>query len=176
MATIKVSEMTSATTFENDDYAMIVQSNKNKKITKENMFSSIENSKQDNLVSGTNIKTINSESILGSGDLNTYNIVSTASLEGNIKIGKIGIEWGIVPLTISSTYVTTSVQFANTYKYAPLGIASSGVGTTAIADVGTHSITTTGMSVYVSVSTTSNNSRNCRYFVIGELAEESEEE
>lgn len=176
MATIKVSEMTSATTFENDDYAMIVQSNKNKKITKENMFSSIENSKQDNLISGTNIKTINGESILGSGDLNTYNIISTATVEGNVKIGKIGIEWGTVSLTPSSTYVTQTIQFTNTYKYSPLGIAVCGVGTTAITNVGTHSVSTTGMSVYMSVGSTGTQARACRYLVIGELAEESEEE
>lgn len=42
MATIKISEMPSATTFEDDDYAMIVQSNNNKKITKTNLFSDIE--------------------------------------------------------------------------------------------------------------------------------------
>lgn len=42
MATIKISEMPSATTFEDDDYAMIVQSNNNKKITKANLFSDIE--------------------------------------------------------------------------------------------------------------------------------------
>lgn len=41
MATIKISEMPSATTFEDDDYAMIVQSNNNKKITKANMLSDV---------------------------------------------------------------------------------------------------------------------------------------
>ena len=41
MANIKVSEMTEATTFEDDDLAMIVQSNQNKKITKVNMLSDV---------------------------------------------------------------------------------------------------------------------------------------
>lgn len=42
MANIKVSEMTEATLFDDSDYAMIVQSNQNKKISKENMLSSVE--------------------------------------------------------------------------------------------------------------------------------------
>ena len=37
MANIKISQMPTATNFEDDDYLMIVQSNKNKKITKANM-------------------------------------------------------------------------------------------------------------------------------------------
>lgn len=40
MANLKVSEMNEATSFDDEDYAMIVQINQNKKITKENMFSS----------------------------------------------------------------------------------------------------------------------------------------
>lgn len=38
MANIKVSELTEATEFNDYDYTMIVQSNQNKKIKKENMF------------------------------------------------------------------------------------------------------------------------------------------
>lgn len=38
MANIKVSELPTATEFNDDDYVMIVQSNTNKKITKENMY------------------------------------------------------------------------------------------------------------------------------------------
>ena len=41
MANIKVSEMTEATIFDDNDYAMIVQANQNKKITKGNMFDSV---------------------------------------------------------------------------------------------------------------------------------------
>ena len=43
MANIKVSEMTEATSFDDDDYTMIVQANQNKKISKENMMQSVEN-------------------------------------------------------------------------------------------------------------------------------------
>lgn len=42
MANIKVSEMTEATVFDDDDYAMIVQANQNKKITKINMMAEVE--------------------------------------------------------------------------------------------------------------------------------------
>ena len=38
MANIKISELPTATSFEDDDYVMIVQSNANKKITKQNMY------------------------------------------------------------------------------------------------------------------------------------------
>lgn len=39
MANIKVSQLPTATEFNDDDYVMIVQSNQNKKITKQNMYS-----------------------------------------------------------------------------------------------------------------------------------------
>lgn len=56
MANIKVSEMTEATVFDDGDYAMIVQGNQNKKISKENMFQLI----TDNIDEITdNIDTIN---------------------------------------------------------------------------------------------------------------------
>ena len=41
MADIKVSEMTEATTFDDNDYTMIVQANQSKKIAKTNMFNDI---------------------------------------------------------------------------------------------------------------------------------------
>ena len=41
MANIKVSELTTATQFNDDDYTMIVQNGENKKITKENAFNDI---------------------------------------------------------------------------------------------------------------------------------------
>lgn len=41
MANIKVSELTTATTFDDSDYTMIVQSGENKKITKQNIFTNL---------------------------------------------------------------------------------------------------------------------------------------
>ncbi len=41
MANIKVSELSETTTFNDDDYTMIVQNNENKKISKENMLNDI---------------------------------------------------------------------------------------------------------------------------------------
>lgn len=43
MANIKVSEMTEATSFDDGDYTMIVQANQNKKISRENIFTDLEN-------------------------------------------------------------------------------------------------------------------------------------
>ena len=42
MANLKVSEMTEATTFDDNDYTMIIQANQSKKISKENMLGGIE--------------------------------------------------------------------------------------------------------------------------------------
>lgn len=56
MANIKVSEMTEATSFDNGDYTMIVQANQNKKISKENIFSNLENEISTN---ASDISTIN---------------------------------------------------------------------------------------------------------------------
>lgn len=56
MANIKVSEMTEATSFDDGDYAMIVQANQNKKISKENIFSNLEDEIDTN---ATDISTIN---------------------------------------------------------------------------------------------------------------------
>jgi len=42
MANLKVSEMTEATMFDDNDYTMIVQANQSKKISKENMLGGIE--------------------------------------------------------------------------------------------------------------------------------------
>lgn len=41
MANVKISELATATQFNNNDYTMIIQSNENKKITKSNMLNSV---------------------------------------------------------------------------------------------------------------------------------------
>lgn len=43
MANIKVSELTEAVSFEDEDYTMIIQGNQNKKISKENMLNNLAN-------------------------------------------------------------------------------------------------------------------------------------
>ena len=60
MANIKVSEMTEATSFDDGDYAMIVQANQNKKISKENMIGNIEN----NIGNLTNLATEDKTSLV----------------------------------------------------------------------------------------------------------------
>lgn len=62
MANIKVSEMTEATTFDEDDYTMIVQANQNKKITKTNMFDDINN----NIGDLTQLETANKDNLVNS--------------------------------------------------------------------------------------------------------------
>ena len=66
MAEVKISELTSATTpLAGTETVPIVQGG----VTKQVAVSGVIASKQDTLVSGTNIKTINGSSVLGSGDL-----------------------------------------------------------------------------------------------------------
>lgn len=66
MAEVKISELTSASTpLAGTETVPIVQGGVTKKVTVSNVIAS----KQDTLVSGTNIKTINGSSVLGSGDL-----------------------------------------------------------------------------------------------------------
>ena len=67
MANIKVSEMATATTFENDDYVMIVQNNKNKKITRQNILENIED----------DISDLNALSIENSTKINNLSTYST---------------------------------------------------------------------------------------------------
>ena len=63
-------------------------------ITKEKIDASVLDAKQDSLVSGTNIKTINGESVLGSGDIiissnvmavDTGDIINDATVEYTTK-------------------------------------------------------------------------------------------
>ena len=90
MANVKVSEMATATSFENDDYTMIVQSNKNKKITKQNMLGNIEN----NIGNLSNLTTTDKTSLVGAINennsqittLNTYS--STEQVVGTWTDGK----------------------------------------------------------------------------------------
>ena len=62
--------------------------------------------KQNTLVSGTNIKTINNESILGSGNINTSNIISTNATNNT---GTIVIDttpnWQRVNISIGGTLI-----------------------------------------------------------------------
>lgn len=74
MANIKVSEMTEASVFDDGDYTMIVQANQSKKISKENMFSGIE----ENIGDLSNLETQNKTSIVNAiNSTNLMNIFST---------------------------------------------------------------------------------------------------
>ena len=77
MANIKVSEMTEATIFDDGDYAMIVQTNQSKKISKENMFSNLENEINTN---ASDISTINTNI----GDLTNLSTETKTNLVSSI--------------------------------------------------------------------------------------------
>lgn len=69
MANIKISELDEKTTLNNNDYLVIDDGTTTKKATKQNLLKEVNANKQDKLVSGQNIKTINGESLLGSEDI-----------------------------------------------------------------------------------------------------------
>ena len=74
MANIKVSEMTEATSFDDGDYAMIVQANQNKKISKENMLLEVGEL--------SNLETTNKSNIVNS--INEVNSIATNNAKDNI--------------------------------------------------------------------------------------------
>lgn len=104
MADIKVSEMTEATTFDDNDYTMIVQANQSKKIAKTNMFndintnigdmSSLETTDKSSLVNAINeienflnintFETITSGSITGGGSLSSVNVTVAKNSDGTL--------------------------------------------------------------------------------------------
>lgn len=75
------------------------------------------NDKQDELVSGTNIKTINNESILGSGNIDVSSDVTDVEVNGESVVGTDGVAEVIVPTKVSDLindigYVTKNVWYA----------------------------------------------------------------
>lgn len=83
MASIKVSELTEATDFNTNDYAMIVQSNQNKKITKANMLKTNPNFI---VVTINNSQTITSNSQVGFNSITRKNGNFTLS-NGGVVVG-----------------------------------------------------------------------------------------
>ena len=105
---------------------------------------------------------------------NAYNILAVDTASGNIKIGRIGIEWGTVSVAPTSGsspnyYGSTSVTFENTYAYTPCMLANLGAGFQSVTNVATINVSTTGGSVWMTASATT--ARTCRYLVIGVLPE-----
>ena len=127
-------------------------------------------------VSADNLNLLQTNVENGISDL--VNVVSSGAATGNVKIGNIGIEWGTVSVTPSSGsnpyYGSTTVNFQNTYAFAPSMTANLGAGYTSVTNVATISVSTTSGNVWLNA--TANAARNCRYLVIGVLAEESEGE
>ena len=82
MANIKISEMTEATSFDDGDYAMIVQANQNKKISKENIFSNLEDeiSANTNNITATNDKIGDLSNLETSDKTNVVNAINSRTL------------------------------------------------------------------------------------------------
>lgn len=123
-------------------------------------------------VSADNLNLLQDNVENGISDL--VNIVSAGAITGNVKIGKIGIEWGTLDVTPASGsgtnyYGSARVDFANTYAYAPCFMACAGVGSTAINNVSALNPARTYGNVWI--SSTNNQARACKYIVIGILEE-----
>lgn len=72
MANVKITDLAESTTIANSTYLVVDNGTTTKKATKQNLLKEVNssiNTKQDTLVSGTNIKTINSTSLLGSENI-----------------------------------------------------------------------------------------------------------
>ena len=99
-------------------------------------------------------------------------IIDIADDNGCVRIGNIGIEWGVVDVTPTSGtspnyYGNATVTFQNTYANTPIMIACSGVGYTSVTNVGAFSVTKTKGEVFMLA--TAQTERNCRYIVIGKI-------
>jgi hypothetical protein len=114
----------------------------------------------------------------GNTFLNGYNLQNISSLgnsQGVIQLGKIGIEWGVTTISISSTSSssvfggTSSIIFNNTYANAPH--VSTDWYDSFLNDVNTYVIsrTTTGCTIGCHTSSSSSSSRTIGYFVFGVL-------
>lgn len=101
-------------------------------------YSGLATSKQDTLVSGTNIKTVNSTSLLGSGDI----VVQPTLVSGtNIKTVNGNTLLGSGDVTISGGAITTQDEGStlsttvNTLNFTGAGVTASGSGTTTTINI-----------------------------------------
>lgn len=102
-------------------------------------------------------------------------IINTESNSGTIKIGKVGIEWGVISINPNGNgYASEPIVFSNVYKNSPAATACANIGTSAITNVGVFGVSTTGMSIFLVAS--GSTSRSIRYLVIGELNSEEVQE
>lgn len=135
---------------------------------------------QQKLVSGTNIKTINNTSLLGSGNISVEPVFSgLANNAGSVVLGDLVIEWGTVSITSGSSGGTaggvtlyagqTNVTYTNTFAYYPsVSLAWSGnyVNQVALATLNTSN---TGFTV-VGRLLSANSARSVRWLAIGKKA------
>ncbi len=106
-------------------------------------------------------------------------IISASTGSGCIKIGNIGIEWGVVDVTTSSSASTTNpfsiyggstnITYTNRYKYTPRVFTSfSSRYSNQISTAGVSALTTATIGAYL---ITANSTRNVAYLVIGIIDE-----
>lgn len=105
--------------------------------------------KQDTLVSGTNIKTINNNSILGSGNLNIDGLPSQAGQSGKyLTTDGTNPSWTTVSVTVDQVYDSTSAnaQSGVAIKGAKF-IQNTATGTNALTVGGTASSATSAVNI-----------------------------
>lgn len=139
---------------------------------------------QEKLVSGTNIKTVNNESLLGSGNISAEPTFSNvADDEGCVVIGKLAMAWGTVSVTSgtsgSASGGVTTYAGSNTVDWSSLhGITFKNKPSISLTwggnyanqvSVSTYGTTTTSVTVYGRMLSSSQ-TRSIRWFVCGQLA------
>lgn len=157
----------------------------NKDLVTKEYVDNADATKQATLVSGTNIKTINNNSILGSGNISisgsgvTPSFSGLANNKGSVVLGDLVIEWGVESITSGSSGGTaggvtlylgqTNVTFANTFAYYPsISLTWSGNYVNQVAVYATNS-STTGFTV-MGRMLTANSTRSVRWLAIGKKA------
>jgi hypothetical protein len=118
MSNIKISQLNNATTpLAGTEVVPIVQSGSTKKVSVSNIVAG----KQDTLVSGTNIKTINGSSVLGSGDL----VVGGGGGVHAQMILPTGGYYTSVIAAASPTSTTGVANYMHLYPFIPMNTVST---------------------------------------------------
>lgn len=117
MANIKVSELPSATSFEDEDYVMIIQSNTSKKITKKNMYGNYKYSSNEEIIGKwlndkplyrktIFISALPSDATIGEYDTGISNIEQVVNMYGQYQ----GIVFGVMTTRCINFYMPMSEQ------------------------------------------------------------------
>ena len=121
------------------------------------------NSKQATLVSGTNIKTINNESILGSGNINV-NGGGGITIDDVYPVGSIYMS--VTATSPQTLFGGTWQQLTDTFLYASATADTN--STTATAGESTHSLTSSEMPRHTHTQNSHNHTQNSHYHGCGD--------